>query len=125
MANMRLSKNGFALIAVIIFMLIALITTYALYMLVSSNYSVLGINAPEQIKEYYAAMGGLRYAATVMLNDSVNVLAILKSTNPSTWSLKTYDPSGIYQDLGLSPHDISITIQDMKDGTYTITASYN
>lgn len=125
MANMRLNKNGFVLIIIIVFMLIVMITTYALSMLASSNYSVMGINAPAQIQGYYATIGALRYAAIVMLYDQKNVLDILSITNPSTWSLKTYSLS-TYQELGLQPpHDINITIQDMGNRTYTLTASYS
>ena len=125
MTNMPSNKNGFIFIMVMVFIVLAMIGTYSLYMLISSNYSVFGVKTTTKTEEYYAAMAGLRYAA-VMLTDSgvIHTLAT-PATNPSTWSIKTSYPF-LWNDLGLtSPHDVNITITKNADGTYTVQSVYN
>lgn len=122
---MRTYKKGFVLIMVMIFMILTLAGSAALYISISANFSVGGMEEDsERAKGYYAAVAGLRQAA-LMLDDAAIVNAIPSSGNTITRSIKT-NYSSLYNDLVLqNPHDVSITIRNNGDGTYTATASYS
>ena len=135
MINMLSNKTGFILIMVMVFMILAVVGTYALYMLVSSNYSVMGTNLAANTEGYYAAMAGLRYGA-IILRDSNVTTAITNNGNIYTWNLansqnpdKTavdHYPVDFYNDLGIkNPHDLIITITyNSATKNYTVQASY-
>lgn len=122
---MHSTKNGFVLIMVMVFIVLAMIGTYSLYMLVSSNYSVVGTNTAANTEGYYAAVAGLRYAPT-MLNDLYLAGNVPASNASVTKSMKNDYAGTLYANLGLTPpHDVTITIKNNGDGTYSATASYN
>ena len=131
MINIRSRKSGFVLIMVIVFILTAIITTYALHVLVSSNYSVLGTNTASNMEGYYAEVAGLRYVS-VMLTDAAVVNQLTNTGIYGPISISSAYPS-LYADLKLkAPHDVTITITatppaygNIYTEPYTANASYD
>ena len=122
------NKNGFIFIMVMVFIILAMVGTYSLYVLISSNYSVIGTKTATNTEGYYAAMAGLRYGA-IMLRDPNVTIQIPTNGDSHTWNISSTVYPDLYNDLGLGSHTLSITITNntpVLNGptTYTVTASY-
>ena len=121
---MRQKNKGFILIVVMIFSVVAMITTIALFKAITLTFKVAGVEQMERIKGYYAAIAGLRYA-NVMLQDP-NIMNLLTAVGSSVTRSVKDDYFTLYSDLHLSdPHNVTIKITYNADDTYTAVASYS
>ena len=129
MTNMHAKKKGYVLITVIIFGVITLITILALFTAVSNTCKIVGVGETDRVKGYYAALGGLRYAA-ILLKDPVGRLKFKTLETDGEivgpFSLgKTY--SDVAADLDIAdPYDVTIKITEDAnvDGGYKVEATY-
>lgn len=115
---MRINKRGVILIIVMLFMIMAAISSRAMY---SSSYllgKLQGSDEVRRIRGYYAALGGLRYA-TVLLKNPGNYNYDVKTSNAI-----------LYSDLGLTgPENVVITITLITSGPsagqYDVTSAFS
>lgn len=113
-----------------IFSIVAMATTIALFTAITATYKVAGIIPTEHIKGYYAAIAGLRYA-NILLQDHYEALAPIGNSGTflvDKFGNLDYPDShpALYADLMMQPpHQMYITITHNADDTYTATASYS
>ena len=114
-----MEKKGVILILVMIFLLISMITSVALYNGVYNLNKIEGIGAVNNIRGYYAAIGALRN--------------VLSSVTPRTIGMTIQDISStgnnqMWTDLGLSgSENIIFTVADAGhgNGDVLVTATYS
>lgn len=129
MINMRTGKKGFVLIIVMVFSIITLVASAALFMGISATYKVAGVGEAQSIKGYYAAHAGARYAY-VMLQDPAIMSQLVADGNSVTVHANAAPYDTLYADLNLqAPHDITITITyrlipATKTDDYLVTSTY-
>lgn len=78
-------KKGYALIAVMVFVIISTIASFALYVSVENLTKEIRIQEVGYIRGYYAAIAGLRYAA-ILLRDPEGNLEFTNSGAIETFS---------------------------------------
>lgn len=117
------NKKGFVLIAVILFMLVTLAVSAGIYMNVFNFSNIQGIGEVNNLKGYYAAVGGLRYASLLLQNPSEN-LGLTTNGQTVTKSIRT-NYSNVATDLGLvNPEDVTLTIT-MTGGLFKVDSAYS
>ncbi len=127
-------RKGFVLVIVMVFAIITLVASAALFMGISSTYKIVGAGETDSIRGYYAAVSGARYGMILLqdpqtCNDVINAYKFNKVG--ITYVIDGTAYPTVYNDLMLqTPHQLSITITDNPqtashpDEDFTIVSAY-
>ncbi len=125
--NMALNRKGVVLVMMIVFILVIMITSFALYQTVGNFCDIQSKNAIK-IKGDYIISAGIDYAQMLLKDPVANLGFTLQPNNEiAIRHINQSNNKPLADNLGIvtASQDLAVTIQERSDGSYNVTSVYS